>query len=153
MGLFKVSSSRKFAIPPKTKMLPFEDSQGRVFIEAVAHGTLTALTPYKIIANEYGWVTAALADETVYCYIGVPLKAYASDDIAIMQIGGPVDDVVTPSISMTVGYALEVHDGAVALVSSDYNGGDASFAVGRVASTTSTTQDIILIPRQILTST
>ena len=37
-----------------TKMLPWEDGDGAVWLEVQAHGALTAKTPYKIIINEFG---------------------------------------------------------------------------------------------------
>lgn len=129
------------------------DLDGKVWVIAKAHGTLVANTPYKIILNEEGYVTAALADGTVYCLIGAPEAAASSGDFCKLQIGGRITALITPSLSMAVGHGLEVHDGAVADVDADYSGLDAEFAAAITASTTSTTQDVMMIPRYILTST
>lgn len=136
-----------------TTFEPRYDADGKVWRQVQAHGTLTALTPYKIIYNEYGAITAALADDTKYYRIGVPVAAAASGDIVWVQTGGYIEDVITPSLSMELGHGLEVHDGAIADLGADYSGGDAEFAVAATATTSSTTQDLILVDRVILAST
>jgi len=130
-----------------------EDAQGKVWIRVLAHDDLTADTPYKVIVNEYGFVTAAFADETAYCHVGVPDEDIDSGDVFWAQIGGRCSAMITPSISGTVGYALKIFDGAVADASADYSGAGGEFCVVRTASTTSTTQDVILIPERIITTT
>ena len=130
-----------------TKLLPREDADGKVWLQVQAHGDLTALTPYKVIANEYGWITAALADDQKYYYIGVPAAAISSGSIGWVQIGGYVEDVVTASLSVSVGHAFDVYDSAVADQGADYSGEEGEFAVCTEASTTSTTQHMMLIPR------
>lgn len=130
-----------------------EDAQGKVWIRAQAHGDLTADTPYKVIVNEYGYITAALADDTKYFYVGVPEQDVDSGDVAWIQIGGQVSAMITPSLSVSVGHALKMYDGAVADVNADYSGAAGEFAVCRTASTTSTTQDVILIPERIINTT
>jgi len=120
---------------------------------AYSHAALTAKTPYLVIVNEYGHVTAALSDGTFYCYIGVPNDTIASGALCKLQIGGYCADMITPSISGVVGYALRVYDGAVALVSADYSGTVGQFASIVSESTSSTTQDVQLCGRMVVTTT
>ena len=130
-----------------------EDADGKVWLQVVAHDDLTALTPYKVIVNEYGYVTAALADDTNYYYVGVPAGAVDSGDICWVQIGGYIEDMVTPSLSVSVGHALKIDGGAVADAGADFSGGSSEFAVCTAASSSSTTQDAVLVPERILATT
>lgn len=137
----------------KTSLAKRYDADQTVWIQAIAHGALTAKTPYKVIVNEYGYVTAALADDTTYYYVGVPAAAVDSGDLCWMQIGGPVEDMVTPSLSVAVGHALSLDGGAVADAGADYTGAAGEFAVCQTASSASTTQDALLVPERILSTT
>jgi len=128
------------------------DGDGTVWRQAVAGDTLVAKTPVQIIYNEYGAVTLALAEGTDYTYIGVPDAAATTGDVVWLQTGGFVEDVVTPAITTAVGYALEVHDGAIAVTAGDYDGNDAEFAVCTEVSTAST-HDMMLVDRMIIQST
>lgn len=132
---------------------PRYDQDGKVYRQAIAHGTLTALTPYKLIFNEYGPVTAALADDELHYRVIIPLAAVASGALFWGQTGGPIDDVVTPSLSVSVGHAFDIFDGAVADQGADYSGEVGEFAVCRTASTSSTTQDMWLVDREITGTT
>jgi hypothetical protein len=127
-------------------------TDGTVWMYAVAHGALTAKTPYKIIAGQNGPATAALADDDTYHYVGVPEVDWDSGDVAKLQIGGPIEDMITPSLSVTAGHALSVTDGAVADAAANYSGAKGEFAVCTATSTTSETQDAILVPERILTN-
>jgi len=129
------------------------DKNGGVWLEAVAHGSLTAKTPYKIIINENGQVTAALADDTNHYYVGVPAQDYSTGDLALLQIGGICEDVITPSLSVAVGHALSVDGGTITDVGADFSGAPSEFAACRTESTTSTTQDLMLIPERITGTT
>jgi hypothetical protein len=132
---------------------PFtEGSDGKTYVYAQAHTTLVAKTPYLVIINEYGNITAALADGTFYCYIGIAEESYASGEIAKLQIGGYCADVITTSITPTVGYALRIFDGAVAVVAADYSGLIGQFAAACDA-TTATTHNMHLCGRLVVTTT
>lgn len=126
------------------------DSDGKVWIYAVAHGDLTAKTPYVVIANEFGSVTLALG--AARGYIGVSEKAVSSGDLAKMQIGGYITSMVTASLSVSVGHALQATSSAIADKGSDYTGGDREFAICTASSSSSTTQDAILVPDKITAS-
>lgn len=137
----------------KTSLKKTYGADQRVRVQVVAHAALTAKTPYKVIVNEYGYVTAALADDTNYFYVGVPESAVASGDTAWIVIGGPMEDVVTPSLSVSVGHAFTINNGAVADAGADYSGAAGQFAVCQTASTSSTTQDMLLVPERIIGTT
>jgi hypothetical protein len=143
MNEFVPSSTQKATFQPRY------DADGKVFLQAIAHGNLTAKTPYKLIYNEYGPVTAALADDTKQYRVVVPLAAVDSGDLAWLQHGGYISDMITPSLSVEVGHALELDGGVVADAGADYSGGTSEFAVCATESSTSTTQDAMLIPREI----
>ena len=142
-----------FFVPSTTQLATFElryDSDGKVFHNAIAHGALTAKTPYKITVNEYGPVTAALANEATYSYVGVPLGAVASGANAWLQIGGYCASVVTASLSVAVGHAINITTGATADAGADYAGLVAQWAVNVTATTTATAHNLILVPKMFL---
>ena len=129
------------------------DADGKVWIEAVAHGTLTAKTPYQVYINEYGPVTAALADAINYAYIGVPAVAYSSGDIAKLQIGGVCEDMISSSLTVAVGNAFSILNGAVADAAVDFTGLGGQFAACISPASASTTHDVMLIPERIIGTT
>ena len=129
-------------------------ADGKVRMKALAHAALTAKTPYRIIWNEYGPVTTTIADDVHYFYVCVPEKDIDSGEVAELQIGGLVEDMITPSLSMEVGHAFKIFDGAVADVGSDYSGAAGEFGVAVTATAVaSTTQDCFLVPIQIIGTT
>jgi hypothetical protein len=145
-----------FFVPSTTQYGTFErryDSDGKVFAMARAHAALTAKTPYKLIANEYGPVTAALADGVLYYTVIVPVAAVASGADFWGQIGGYCASMVTPSLSVSVGHALSILDGAVADAGADYSGAAGEFAVNVTATTTATAHNVMLVPERILETT
>lgn len=125
-------------------------TDGKVRMSVQAHGALTALTPYKVICNEYGPITAAIASDTDYYFIGVPEEAQDSGAIFEIQIGGPIDDVVTPSLGVSVGHGFKITSGAIADSTADFSGDPGEFAVSRETSVTSTTQAMYLVPEIIV---
>lgn len=152
--ILKALAVSVFFVPSSTQYNTFEkrfDANGKVFISARAHGDLTAKTPYKVIANEYGPVTAALAAEAAYTYVGVPLAAVSSGADAWLQIGGYLTGMITASLSVAIGHALTVTGGAIADAGSDYAGLVGEFAVNVSATTTATAHTVILIPERVLT--
>jgi len=126
-----------------------EDTNGKVWVKIIAHDALTAKTSYKVIVNEYGYVTAAMTTAAAFCYIGVPEHAIDSGAEDWIQIGGYVASMITPSLSVSVGHALCINNGVVADRGADYSGAGTEFAICTTASTTSTTQNVILMPYQI----
>lgn len=129
------------------------DADGTVWAQAVAAAALTAKTPVLIIADEYGPITQALSDVAVYALVGVPAEAADAGDVVWLQIGGFCEDVICPSLSFALGHAAKIHDGAIADVGADYSGGASEFGVCAEATTTLTTVSLMLVPRQILTTT
>lgn len=133
---------------------PRYDADGRVWIQAVAGAALTAHTPYLVTVDENGYLAKAFTGTAAETgYIGVPDKAVSSGDVAWLQIGGRKTNLVTPSLSVAVGHALELHDGAVADEGSDFNWEANEFAVCVTASTSATSQDVILVPKIHTTTT
>ena len=138
---------------------PQYNLDGTVDLVVTAGGTLVKNTAYKVILNENGFVTAAMADpggtasDRTRFYVGVARAAASSGDVIRIQIGGRVTALITPSLSVAVGHSLKIHDGAIADVGADYSGKDAEFCACITVSTSSATQDVMLIPRIILEST
>lgn len=129
------------------------DQDGRIIIFARAHTTLTANTPYRVKYDEYGPFTAALANDQDTYRVGVAKYATVTNEIAELVHGGPAASVVTASLSVSVGHALKVSGGAVADEGSDFDDlHDNMFGVCYTASSSSATQDIIMIP-EVITAT
>jgi hypothetical protein len=122
------------------------DADGKAWMYAIAHTTLVANTPYLIKADEFGPITGATT-ATHGGYIGVPDKAGTSGAKVRLQVGGRVTAMITPSLSISVGHACSIASSVVADTGADYIGAAAEFAVCKTASTTSTTQDVILVPK------
>jgi hypothetical protein len=133
----------------KTPLAVRHDANGRMWMSITAHATLTAKTPYKVVMGQYGWVTAAMADDTFSYYIGFPPGAIASGAVGEVQIGGYISGMITPSLSMTAGHAFEITDGAIADQGAAPTGALNEFGTAAVVSTTSTTQDAILFGRLV----
>jgi len=146
-----------FFVPDAYTKATFEkryDSDGKVFINAIAIAALTAKTPVAVIADEYGPCTKAIASAAWYCRIGVPLAAADIGDSVWLQHGGYCAAVTTANITSVVGTGIEVDGGVVTLVGTgDYTGNVEEFAVCTEASGASTHHELMLVPRQILTST
>lgn len=144
-------------VPSSTQKATFEhryDSDGKVFINAIAIGVLTAKTPVAVIADEFGPCTKVIASGAWYCRIGVPLAAASIGDSVWLQHGGYCAAVTTASITSAVGEGIEIDNGFVTLVASgDYSGAVEEFAVCTEASGADTHHELMLVPRQILTST
>ena len=128
------------------------NADGTVDIFAIPHGDLVANTTYKVIINEFGYVTAAMADDTTRYYIGVPYAAVDSSEVdrCRLQIGGNIAAMVTPSLTCSVGHALAIDDGAIADEDADYTGISDQFAVVTAASSASETQAVMLIPEMVI---
>jgi hypothetical protein len=131
-----------------------EDADGKIWLQAVAHGNLTANTPYKVQYGQTGLVTAALADDTHTYWVGVPESAVTSGDVCWMQIGGRVSSLVTASIDVdTAGHCIIIDGGATADGGAYTGQGNAFALVRNVTSGASTTQDVQLIPERITGTT
>jgi|GEM_PF-1648031 len=143
-------SSIAFKASP-TQYTPLNESHGlngAGVIIARAHGALTAKTPYKVILNEYGFVTAAMTTAVGRCFVGIPDKAYTSGQDAVMQIAGYVTDVVTPSITSAVGYGVKIDGGVIVSSGADWRGLNTEIGAWTEVST-GTTHDIMLYGKEI----
>ena len=142
-------------IPSDTQYTTFEkkfDSDGKVYLKVQSHDALVALTPYGIVANEFGWISQALPAADKYIYVGVNINTVAaSGALPWLQIGGYIVDMITASISMAVGEGMTVNSGAIADIAADFTGAAGEFSVATAATTTSTTQTAMLVPERIIT--
>jgi hypothetical protein len=128
------------------------DADNTVWVKGTYENDGVAKTPMMVQQNESGYVFLDIADNANWYMFGVPAVAHATGVEGWIQIGGPCDDVITPSLSMTVGHAFGVHDGTIVDKAADF-GVNLHCAVARTETTTSTTQDMWLIARPFLAST
>jgi len=129
------------------------DADGTVWAKVTYTNDGVAKTPMMVQVTELGYEALDLADNTNRYLLGVPDKAYATGVEGWIQVGGPCDDVITPSLSMALGHALGITDGALVDVGADYSGATTNFAVARTATTSATTQDLMLVPLVALAAT
>ena len=134
------------------------DSDGKVWLQVQAHAALTKLTPYGIVANEFGWISQALPAAGKYIYVGVPvLAAISTAQVTAgfrpwLQIGGYLASMVTATITMEIGESLTVASGAIADGAADFTGAAGEFAVCAIEiGAGSATQTVMLVPERIIT--
>lgn len=125
----------------------WQDADGKVWVRAKTHTTLVANTPYKVTADEFGYLTCAVTTECANFMIGVPNAATSSGVYVDIQVGGYVAAMITPSLSVSAGHALYLNGEAVADKGADYTGSGTEFAICTTASSSSTTQAVILMNR------
>ena len=128
------------------------DSFGRVVIFARAHDTLTAGTPYRIKYDEFGPFTAALATDSDDYRLGIAKKAYIGDAVAELVHGGYYSAMnATASLVMAIGEGIFVSGGTPSDFTADYDDLGSNFALS-AATTSSTTQPVVMIP-EVITAT
>ena len=126
------------------------DSDGKVWIQAQAHGTLVAKTPYQIIVNEFGNISAAVSDVESYTHIGCPQAAASSEDILWFQIGGYIADMVCSSDTFAVGDGIKKFDATVVSVDADFTGAVGEFAVAaELVAQAATAVNAMLVPERV----
>ena len=128
------------------------DSDGKVFHNCMAHGALTAKTPYGIIANEYGPVSEALPASGKYILVGVPTEAVDDGASCWLQIGGYITSVISvDSLTVGLGHGFTIATSKVADATVDFSGTAGEFAVNAGTEAASTTHAMMLVPEQIVT--
>lgn len=125
------------------------DGDNRVWVYAYFTAGGTDKTPGQVEYFEEGFRYKALASNTETYFMGVPDGTIASATWAWVQIGGPCDDVITASLSVSVGHALGVNAGAITDIGADYSGGATEWAVNRAVTSSATAHDVIMTPRLI----
>ncbi len=126
------------------------DADGKGWMYAIAHGTLVKNTPYLIMANEFGPLTAATTAGSGGM-IGVPDQTGVSGTKVRLQVAGRVSALITPSLTTSAGHALSIGTSVVADVGADYLEKAAEFAVVKTASSgAAETQDVILTAHPII---
>lgn len=129
------------------------DADNTVWVKGTYQDDGVAKTPMTVQVDENGYVFTDLADNTNRYMLGVPDKAYATGVEGWIQVGGPCDDVITPTLSVAVGHAFGITDGALVDVGADYSGATTNFAICRTAGTSATTYDMLLVPVVALAAT
>lgn len=137
----------------KAGFLKRYDTDGTVWVQAIAHGTLVAKTPYGIIVNEYGQVSAALTNTAASIYVGVPHQAAVAGDLVWFQIGGPLTGMVVLNLEVAVGHALTVANSTIVDSGVDYTGLVSQFAVCTEATAAGADLiNVILVPERVITT-
>lgn len=141
--------------PAKTKVpLGMEVAQdGKGYMYAKAHSTLTVNTAYFISWDEYGPITMSLTDVDIYTYIGVADEAVTAGNTARLQVMGYRASLTTPSLSTSAGHALGIAGGEIVDDAADYSGLRGQFAVNVAATTSATNHQVQLTGNLIHTST
>ena len=132
-----------------TTQEPRRGADGTTWLQVVAHGNLTALTPYIVFPGQTGYVSAAISG-AMYGHIGIPEADVDSGDTCWLQIGGRVEDVITASITSVKGQSLTMTTEDVAAGGAAWTGVVGEFAVATEASE-ATTHDMFLVGEKILT--
>jgi len=129
--------------------------EGRQTVLVDAHGALVANTPYMLMFDQNGYLSAAVVDSgTIRYRIVVPRETIAAaGDEFRGQIVGRVNNLVTPSLSITAGHALEIHNALVADEGGAYDGSPNEFGIQNVTTTSATAQDMTLLNREIIGTT
>jgi hypothetical protein len=132
----------------------FDAEKARQWVRCQAHAALTALTAYALTWNEFGYLTWAIPDSGSFQYhIVVPLVAVVSGDWFLGLIAGQVDDMVTPSLSVAIGHAVEIHDGLIADQGADPTGAPNEFGLATTASVSATALDTLLFGERVTGTT
>jgi hypothetical protein len=128
------------------------NGDGTVDIYAVAHAALSVGTLYAVQGGQYGWKTVAIGNVAEPMFVGTPLEAAASGDVARIRVGGYVEDITTASLDLDPGDYVDVSGGATA------DGGttksEASFAVATAddGGTATTVHSLMLLGREIVSA-
>lgn len=128
---------------------------GKVYVYALAHATLTAKTSYRIGQDEFGFLTASHgAGNTSRVFrVGVTEVATTTGNRARLQVKGFVSSMVTPSLSVAVGHALGISAGVIADVGADFSDLVTQFATCVTATSSLTTCSVQLAGKYITAST
>lgn len=128
------------------------DSDGKVFLNCIAHTELTGKTPYAIVADEYGPISEALPAAGVYVYIGVAIGTIDDGASCWLQHGGYITGVISvDTLTIAVGHGFTINTEKVADAGNDFTGVVGEFAVNAGTEAGSTTHAMMLVPEQILT--
>ncbi len=125
------------------------DADGKGWMYAVTHGALTLNTPYLIMSDEFGPLTAATTAGSGGM-IGVADQAWDSGVIARLQVAGEVTAMITPSLSFSVGHGVSIGTSVVADVGADYLEKAAEFGVAITASSSASTLHVMLTAHPII---
>lgn len=96
---------------------------GKVYVYALAHSTLTAKTSYRIGQDEFGFLTASHgAGNTSRVFrVGINTSgAVTTGNRAKLLVKGFFSSMVTPSLSVSAGHGLAITAGVIADVGADY---------------------------------
>lgn len=128
---------------------------GKVYVYALAHSTLTAKTSYRIGQDEFGFLTASHgAGNTSRVFrVGINTSgAVTTGNRAKLLVKGFFSSMVTPSLSVSAGHALAITAGVIADVGADYGDVVTQFATCVTTTTSIETCSVQLAGKYITAS-
>ena len=139
-----------------------KDATGKTYIKALAHGDLTAKTPYLVYVGYDGPRTMALFDTGVATataaahanryQVGVTEVAVSSGTYGWLQVGGFASDVITATTVSTVGALFLWQDADVTCqtgVTATQAGLVNGFAVAYSSDSSAATHDMYLLDKYV----
>jgi len=96
-----------------TPLFSWFDADGKQWVKVTYTNDGVLNTPMIVKPSATGYTAIDLADNTQFCYLGVPDKAYTTGSEGRIQIGGPVDSMIVASSTFTANSGVRLHDGAV----------------------------------------
>jgi len=127
---------------------------GKVYVYALAHTTLTAKTSYRIGQDEFGFLTASHGAGNVsrVFRVGVTEVATTTGNRAKLQVKGFVSSMVTPTLTVSAGHSLRITAGAIADGGADFGDLVTDFATCVTATSGLTTCSVQLAGKYITAS-
>lgn len=137
------------------------DADGRIQIQAYAHASLTAKTPYGTYIAYDGWRTGTLGSVTIVASdsvqfnagrwkVCIPMVAASTADLVWVQTGGVASGTIGTATTLALGEFVEVSNSAVTLGAAtsaipEFN----TFAICYTASS-STSVELLLLNRFVI---
>jgi len=131
----------------KSPFHEFETIDGKTYVYALAHTTLTTRTSYRIAQDEFGFLTASHAAGNVarVYRVGATMDgAVTTGNRVRLQIRGYFSSLVTPSLSVSQGHALSIVAGVITDVNADFGDLVEQFATCVTATTSIATCSVQL---------
>jgi hypothetical protein len=139
----------------KSPFHEYETIDGKTYVYALAHSTLTTRTSYRVAQDEFGFLTASHgAGNTSRVFrVGANMDgAVTTGNRTRLQIRGYFSSLVTPSLSVAAGHALAITAGVIADVGADFSDKVTEFATCVTATSSLTTCSVQLAGKYITAS-
>ena len=133
------------------------DGDGKGKVKAKAQAAVTKGYVYKMAYDETGREAEAMSGTAAfYAMMGIAEKSLSTGEYGWFIVEGPATLVTASAASLgtAVGYAVKVHDGAVAATAAAWDdSANNEFAVLRAVSASATSHSVYMVPKIILSTT